>query len=153
MSKTDMETPLIELPKFLPPVEQIEWLARWLAEHTDGQKPPEGALACAARLILERNAEIERLGKLIDDYEKIAAECYSDAQQGRVLVPNPIMRCPSCGAPEIDFDGMGCVACPRDPKRCFCPHPSTTDGVCGICGDSGPDAENPRVPSDPPWGT
>lgn len=45
----------------------------------------------------------------------------------------PTVTCPRCGAAELDMDGFGMLVCPRDPK-CYCTHPHTIDGVCGICG-------------------
>jgi hypothetical protein len=46
---------------------------------------------------------------------------------------HPVLVCPNCGAPTVDYDGMGLVACPRDPA-CYCTCLSSDDGVCSICG-------------------
>lgn len=41
--------------------------------------------------------------------------------------------CPKCGKSQVDNDGFGVLDC----EECgYCAHPSRTDGVCDICGDS-----------------
>ncbi len=45
----------------------------------------------------------------------------------------PVLLCPKCEHPQVDYDGFGVLACTRDPQ-CYCTHPGSTDGVCDICG-------------------
>lgn len=152
-----MKTPRINLPDHL---DQIDWLSNWLTNHTEGpscapQKglgEGEGAVDCAARLILERDDEIARLREIIDTLDRQGHDLYRMAAAGRVFAPNPVINCPCCGAPEIDYDGFGVLACPRDPVICYCSHPSITDAICGICNDTGPRVEETRSPPDP-WKT
>jgi hypothetical protein len=67
--------------------------------------------------VQEAEAEVERLqGDLI-----AAAEGH------------PVLVCPNCGSPTVDYDGAGLVACPRDPG-CYCTHPGADNGRCTICG-------------------
>lgn len=77
------------------------------------------------------STENERLKKVVNAVELEAVGCY---QRDGKSPPCPVMRCPRCGAPDLDMDGFGCIACPRDPKGCYCSHPSSTDGICEICG-------------------
>lgn len=46
-----------------------------------------------------------------------------------------IIACPSCGAEQEDLDGFGVIHC----EACgYCVHPSSTGGVCDICGETVP---------------
>jgi hypothetical protein len=43
-----------------------------------------------------------------------------------------VVRCPSCGAFEEDFDGLGFLYC----EVChYCVHASATNGRCDYCGE------------------
>ena len=46
----------------------------------------------------------------------------------------PTVTCPKCQSVQIDMDGFGFLAC--IPGCGYCTHPSLTDDVCGICGET-----------------
>jgi len=50
----------------------------------------------------------------------------------------PQTQCPKCGAWVDDYDGFGVLA---HPECGYCCHPSSTNGVCGICGASTNDTD------------
>ena len=144
MTKTQT-MPRVEMPQNLSAEEQIEWLATWITDRT-GQEAPscmpqkglkegEGAIEAVIRMVLERSDEIDRLRHVVSLLDREAAMVYREAKKGHVVMPCPVIECPVCGAPDIDMDGFGCLACPRDPTLCYCSHPSVTDGICGICQD------------------
>lgn len=47
------------------------------------------------------------------------------------VTDTPQTQCPKCGAWLDDHDGFGVLA---HGKCGYCSHPSSLDGVCGICG-------------------
>lgn len=152
-----MNTPIVQMPSNLTPYQQLDWLSNFLVAKTEGPScaPQKGvargeiAVECAARLILEREAEIKRLHDVVGVLETELFEFHKHVAAGHIYTPMPVMHCPACGAPDVDMDGFGCLACPRDPVVCYCSHPATDDGVCGICKDSGARVEEERCPPNP----
>lgn len=152
---------LVNMPAGLSEAEQIGWLASWLT-HQVGREAPlcmpqkglqdgEGAVEAVVRMVLERNAEITRLRSVVLALEHELDLVYREAKEGRVQPYCPVIRCPVCGAPDVDYDGIGCFACFRDPTLCYCDHISSTDGVCDICGEpeSRHELHEPKITN--PW--
>ena len=145
MSRPTQPQPRVQMPEDLTAEQQIDWLAHWICDHTGHEAPScvpqkglregEGAIESVIRMVLERNDELDRLKGVVAGLEEEAATTYREAIDGHKVAPCPVAYCPVCGAPEVDMDGFGCLACPRDPALCYCSHPAIEDGFCTICKD------------------
>lgn len=89
------------------------------------------------------NFNPDRFGWVLDNITPLTEPLPFKGAQGFFDVPNrlfegrfddiPKQPCPNCHAMIEDFDGFGVLA----HEECgYCSHPSRTDGVCGICGDT-----------------
>ncbi len=83
--------------------------------------------------------ELQRTRKEFADYLEMVDDTIRLVHRtnGVIIAINPVHKCPKCGAQAVDYDGMGLVACPRDPL-CYCAHPSSTQAPghpaeCDIC--------------------
>ncbi len=97
-------------------------------------RDPDSVYVTSGPTPREPTPEEKRLRRLV---VALYHDAWSSQPQGNTTAPGGLLQCPRCGAPDIDFDGFGVLACPRDPKGCYCSHPGSTDGICDICG--GPD--------------
>lgn len=151
----------VEMPEGMDAELQLEWLANWISSETGHEAPScvpqkglregESAVESIIRMVLERNDEIDRLKGVVCRLECEAETVFREAVQGHRVAPCPVIRCPVCGAPDVDMDGFGCIACPRDPTICYCSHPSVTDGVCGICENPESRFESQESAPPDPW--
>lgn len=117
-------------------------------DELDGAQDFEDTVQLATGPILradERALETDRLKSWLSQlksmlagdgptYDELAEELGRVTHLLRVHSDMPVVECPSCGAPAVDYDGFGCVVCPRDPE-CYCTHPAIDDGVCRTCGE------------------
>lgn len=98
---------------------------------------PGGAAAMATTVLLFKKQRDDARGM-----ETILRGLLADAVNDLKAVADglPLLQCPKCRHPQVDYDGFGLLACTRDPK-CYCTHPGSTDGVCDICGEKDSERE------------
>lgn len=131
-------TAFASLGKALPPcsLNVLRLAADEVAERLRVEEAKVGQQATAElyRRTAERQAEASRV--VIE--EKAG---FVPAIMERVVEDEPvIIECPKCGAEQEDHDGFGVIHC----DACdYCAHPSSTDGVCDICGQP----DEPTLPA------
>lgn len=107
----------------------------WWVEEV-GRPPLAGESKLALSAWDHQQAEIDRLRLLCDEMDSQCARIYED--KGASL-PNPMLKCPRCDAPALDYDGFAVVTCPGAHHCGYCTHPSADEDAkgrmrCGLCG-------------------
>jgi len=89
---------------------------------------PEAIVAEAMAIVQERLSQ-----ELVDGTSTIEGVPVGIVPSEPEEIVYPTVVCPKCSNETTDYDGFGFVAC----AKCgYCTHPSSSDGVCGICGQT-----------------